>query len=92
MQVQITGDHILLSCNGLPHDEHEVDVLFLVNWKDGKVTSVGIFINYAHISTPFDIVVARDPATGNDLCSGIYVDLRNTPRIYSHGRKRNSPL
>jgi hypothetical protein len=55
MQVQITGDHILLSCNGLPHDEHQVDVLFLVNWKEGKVSSVGIFIlvNYAHISTTF---------------------------------------
>jgi len=41
MQVQITGDHILLSCNGLPHDENHVDVLFLVSWKEGKVTSVG---------------------------------------------------
>ena len=42
MQVQITGDHILISCNGLPHDERQVDNLFLVNWKEGKVTSVGI--------------------------------------------------
>ncbi len=44
MQVQITGDHILLSCNGLPHDERQVDVLFLVSWKEGNVASVGIFI------------------------------------------------
>lgn len=42
MQVQIKGDHILLSCNGLPHDDRQVDVLFLVNWKEGKVVSVGI--------------------------------------------------
>ena len=51
MQVQVTGDHILLSCNGLPNDEHQVDVLFLISWKEGKVTSVRIFIvvNYVRI-------------------------------------------
>lgn len=94
MQVQITGDHIFLSCNGLPHDEHQIDVLFLISWKEGKVTSVGIFIsiNYAHTPTTFDIVVTRDSTTGNDLCSGVYMDLRNTPCIYPYGRKRNSPL
>lgn len=42
MQVQITGDHILLSCNGSPNDENQVDVLFLVSWKEGKIASVSI--------------------------------------------------
>lgn len=40
------GDHVLLSCNGSPpNEESQVDVLFLVNWKEGKVTSVSTFIN-----------------------------------------------
>ncbi len=75
MQAQITGDHILLSCNGLPHDEHQVDVLFLVNWKEGKVVSVSIFIDYEHILSTCLIIAARDSTTSNDLCGGIYVDL-----------------
>jgi len=47
MRVQITGDYILLSCNGSPNDESQVDVLFLVNWRRGEVTSVGILVTYA---------------------------------------------
>jgi hypothetical protein len=42
MRLQVTGDHVLLSCNGSPDDERQVDVLFLVNWKRGKVISVSI--------------------------------------------------
>ncbi|KAI9508224.1 hypothetical protein F5148DRAFT_1284310 [Russula earlei] len=30
MQVQLTGDHIIVSCNGSPDDERQVDVLFLL--------------------------------------------------------------
>jgi hypothetical protein len=47
MRLQITGDHVLLSCNGSPNDERQVDVLFLVDWKRGKVISVGILIERA---------------------------------------------
>ncbi|KAI0305711.1 hypothetical protein B0F90DRAFT_1095783 [Multifurca ochricompacta] len=38
IHVQITGDHIMISCNGSPADERQIDVLFLVSWKEGKVT------------------------------------------------------
>ncbi|KAH9953525.1 hypothetical protein BC827DRAFT_129803 [Russula dissimulans] len=38
IQVQITGDHMVLSCNGYPSGEGQIDVLFLVSWKEGKVT------------------------------------------------------
>ena len=44
LHLQITGDYIFLSCNGSPDDESQVDVLFLVNWKQGNVTSVGILV------------------------------------------------
>ncbi|KAH9978622.1 hypothetical protein BGW80DRAFT_1280034 [Lactifluus volemus] len=40
LHVQITGDYIFISCNGSPDDESQVDVLFLVNWKQGNVTSL----------------------------------------------------
>jgi len=55
MQVQITGDHIVLSCNGYANGEGQIDVLFLVSWKGGKVTPVGILCQLCVYMADLDI-------------------------------------
>jgi hypothetical protein len=87
------GDHIFLSCNGSPNDEHQVDVLFLVSWKVGN-GDIGVCPFRLFISTNqlWDIIATRDSTTSNDLRGGIHTDLGKAPRICSHGRKCHFPL
>ena len=37
-------------------------------------------------------LATRDATVSNDLRRGVYMDLRNTPSIRSHVKKRNFPL
>ncbi|KAI0266788.1 hypothetical protein BC834DRAFT_113298 [Gloeopeniophorella convolvens] len=38
--VQIMGEHILLSCNGSPNDDRQVDLSVLIKWKEGQVIPI----------------------------------------------------